>query len=342
MVLAGALFKWPSYLFWLLLIPLAWRRQEMRQLAKGVLLSLTGLLPSLIWNLQHDFATFRHVFFTIYGKETIDIGTTALVKGNFAEFLGAQALLLSPILFLIFIAAQFYLLKGWKELNPALKFCASSSLAMLALHCAYACAKKMQGNWVDFIYPTAAVLLAWLACERCKRFYPWLLAGVLSSAGMVAVLFSLQQPFKYNLGWQELPKALAAAGYDPTQQFLIGDKYQTTSILSFYGPSQKRAYFLNVHQLRKNQFSYWPGIEAEQPGKDALLVAIEATPKSEEQRNDVIDKSKEGVQPYFDSVQFQGEHCLVSHKDKSIKSAFIFSCKGYNGQQPKSLVAPTY
>src|SRR5262249_203392 len=99
-LLFGALFKWPIFLFWLLVV--AWfilrQRLPFFDLLGGIGLSLLGLLPSLIWNFQHDFPTFRHVFSTIYLKETVDTGATMLAKGNFLEFFGAQSLLLSPIL----------------------------------------------------------------------------------------------------------------------------------------------------------------------------------------------------------------------------------------------------
>lgn len=343
LILLGALFKWPCYLFWLLVLALdLCQRGLSRHLVGGILLSLLGLLPSLIWNSRHDFATFRHVFFTIYGKETVDIGTTTLVKGNFLEFLGAQSLLLSPILFVCLILAFVAMIRTWRTLNLSLRFCGASSLSILLTYAGYSFVKKMQGNWADFAYPAAAVLIAWFACEKSKRAFPWLIAGVLSSICLVALLFGLQRPFKHNLGWPKLKEALLAEGYDPSKQFLFGDKYQVSSLLSFYGPTQKRAYFLNLHHLRKNQFSYWPGMEVEQLGQDGLFVAIEPASTTETERQALVASNELALQPYFDSVHFLGEHVLVTWKNKPIKSAYIFSCIGYNGKLPDNQHAVTY
>ncbi len=41
-------------------------------------------------------------------------------------------------------------------------------------------------------------------------------------------------PFRHNMGWDQLKKELDEAGYDPRKHFLFGDKYQMSSVLSFY------------------------------------------------------------------------------------------------------------
>lgn len=336
-ILFGVLFKWPSYFFWVFVLALGLQRRRYLSwhLLGGIAVSLLGLLPSLIWNSQHDFATFRHVFSTMYGKATVDVGTTSLLKGNFLEFLAAQSLLLSPILFICLMIAFFKMVKEWKTLNPALQFCGASSLCVLMSFAAYSCFKKMQGNWCDFIYPAAIIILVWFACERTRRAYGWLIAGVASSVTLVALLFSLQQPFKHNLGWTALREALINEGYDPEKQFLVSDKYQTTSLLSFYAPEQVRAYFLNLHNIRKNQFSYWPGLEIEQLGNNGLFVSVEPF-SNEEKAQALIVKTKAALEPYFDEVHFQGQHPLAIWRNKPLKNAYIFSCKGYNGKLPET------
>lgn len=334
-LLCGALFKWPIYLFWLLIVALViWKRHlYSHRLFAGIGISLLGLLPSLFWNMQEGFPTFRHVFSTLYGKETVDTGTTMLLKGNFLEFFGAQGLLLSPILFFCLLAAFVALVRSWKSLNLALQFCGASTLSLLVVHGFFAFFKKMQGNWCDFAYPSACVLIAWFACQKSKRTFYWMVAGVISSVVFVAVLFAFPQPFKHNLGWKILGKTLSEVGYDPTTNFLFGDKYQMSSLLSFYGPDQKRAYFLNLQNIRKNQFSYWPGMEVEQLGKDGFFVIAEKAQSKEEA--DKIEKHyEESLAPYFKEVRFLGVYPLVFFRGMPLKNAYIFSCIGYNGKLP--------
>lgn len=344
LILCGALFKWPIYLLWLVVVVfLAWKGKKLSwQLAGGVALSLLGLLPSLIWNLKNDFATFRHVFFTVYGKETIDVGTTTLQKGNFFEFFGAQSLLLSPILFACLLLAFVQFIKRWKNLNSPLQFCGFSSLSILIIYGGYSFFKKLQGNWADFAYPAASVLVAWYACQISKRAFYWLVGGVVTSTCLVVALFVIQQPFKHNLGWIALREALVKVNYDPGEQFLFADKYQTSSLLSFYAPGQKRAYFFNLHNIRKNQFSYWPDMRSEQMGKDGLFVLVEPTPPSQEKVQQMVHAYQEALKPFFASVDFLGQQTLVSKGGRPIKSAFIFSCKVYNGGLPENFGKVSY
>lgn len=336
-VLFGVLFKWPSYLFWIFVLALGLlhRRYLSWHLLGGIAVSLLGLLPSLMWNSRHDYATFRHVFATMYGKETVDIGTTTLMKGNFFEFLGAQALLLSPIFLVCLIFALVTIIKERKTLNLGLQFCGVSSLSILIVYALYSFVKKMQGNWSDFVYPTAVVILVWYICEWVPRIYRnrLIYGGLATSIIIVISVLSIKPYIKYNLGWTELGQALRDEGYVPEKQFLAGDTYQTTAILSFYAPEQKRAYFLNIHNLRKNQFSYWPGLEEEQLGKNGLFVIVERF-SSVEKSEALIAETEITLTPFFDQVNFLEKHPLIIWRGEPIKHAYIFSCTGHNGKLP--------
>jgi 4-amino-4-deoxy-L-arabinose transferase-like glycosyltransferase len=99
-VLCGALFKWPMYLLWIIIL-LFYRTPK---IIVGIGVSLLGLLPSIIWNQGHDWVTFRHVISTIIGQHQKELGATYLKQGNLGDFVAAQAGLLSPIFFLFKLA----------------------------------------------------------------------------------------------------------------------------------------------------------------------------------------------------------------------------------------------
>ena len=77
-VLLGSLFKWSIYLIWgvifLFLHFFTTVKNWKGKFFLAFFISLFGLLPSLIWNMEHDFATFRH--------------TTAIVTGGHADVKG--------------------------------------------------------------------------------------------------------------------------------------------------------------------------------------------------------------------------------------------------------------
>lgn len=343
-IFAGALFKWPIYFFWLpifALWPFVPSFRSPKAIA-GVAISLLGLLPSAIWNWQHDWATFRHVFSTVQGAPQ-----ASAASGNFVEFAGSQFALLSPILFILICLSLWTCYKERKNLSPALLFCGSLCFAILAGFAFKSFFQKIQGNWSDFAYATGVVVAAWYGCERLENGRRWILAGLAFSCFLCLFAFSLPtvqsrgilpisykiNPFRHNLGWERLDSALAEAGYDPEENFIFGDKYQTASIMSFYGEKQKRAYFLNLHGIRKNQFSYWPSMSEEQTGKTGFFILAENIPYGEEALLKQADDYKTLLSPYFERVEFHGLNPLFFNR-KLVKGALIFKCTNYNGRAP--------
>lgn len=207
--------------------------------------------------------------------------------------------------------------------------------------------KKMQGNWCDFAYPTAIIFLCWFAFEITKRGNIRIYVGSVLSFLLVLGAFSIPflqsadisipynwNPFRHNVGWTNLSLALLDAGYDPKTEFLFGDKYQISSILSFYGEDQKRAYFLNLHGIRKNQFSFWPGMEKEQKGKTGYFVITENSPQLEKQQEHLVKYYTDKLKEYFSEVHYLGMKPLFESNHKVLKGALIFKCIDYNGKVP--------
>ncbi len=324
-IAAGALFKWPIYLLW---IPVALFHRSLK-IVPAMALSLIGLLPSLIWNAQHDWATFRHVAATIAGRPGEHSGAP-FFNGNFFDFLGAQVALTSPILFGLLIIG---LIRGWKK-PGGLRFCAFTTALFLGAYALLAMKQKMQGNWAVFAYPTAMVLVGWQA-ERYPRLAKvgvtlsltlTLFLGALPSLQSRNIsLFGWQPSYKlnllrHNLGWNKLPALLE--DYNPEKEFLFAATYQETCALSFYAPGQHRAYFLNLHSVRKNQFSYWPSLEEEEPiGANGYFLA----------RGPAVS---EYLQPYFDRVTLVAADPLFISYNKPMKISYLYYCEGYRGGVP--------
>lgn len=324
----GALYKWTAFVLWpfaliyMLFVP-SFRRLN---IVWGILISLIALLPMVYWNQAHEWATFKHVGKTLAG---------AASKGNFFDFLGAQIGLLSPVFFLLLVWSFFK--KKEKSLNLLAAFPAvMGGLLILSLF------KKMQPNWGAFLYPPAMVLIAWSGCEHFKRV--WLHVGVWLSISMVAAGVAVPwiqsnnllpipyrlNPFRQSMGWTNLTTALRRAGYQPRDQFLFGDKYQTASLLSFYGPGQKRAYFFNISQTRKNQFSYWPQMEEKERGRTGYFAVLENTDASSLSWYET--HYKERLAPYFDEVHYAGAYPLFSMQGTPVKYALIFKCSNFSGE----------
>lgn len=320
-VFLGALYKWTAFILWpfvlvfLLFFP-SWRRKS---LLGGIGLSLLALLPALYWNMTHDFATFKHVFST-----TVKATGGGSKGGNFFAFLGSQVALISPVYFALLLVAVFR-----KHKEKWLAFCASFTGA-ISLFFLFSFVSKIQPNWAAFLYPPGFAVLAYYAADRWPKGLLWLKIGTALSLVLVAGALLLplpykMSPFRQNLGWKELKPALAQAGYQP-QDFLFSDKYQMTSLLSFY-VSQK-AYFFNVGGARKNQFSYWKQMNESEKGKTGYFVIAENM--KEEGASWYREHYTKVLAPYFQHVEYQGIYPLVP----GAKYALIFRGVGYLGALP--------
>lgn len=349
LICGGAFFKWPTYILWVFVIAL-WAFYPWMASWKaviGVAISLLALLPTAYWNAGHDWVTFRHVYATMTGGHGKSPGT-GLIAGNLFEFIGSQAALFSPIFFGLLLLALGKLLKLRREKPSALLFCGALTFATLAVAIILSVFMKMQGNWGIFVYPTAAVMLSWYTCENVSWGKKWLISGCCLSVVLTSFAFALPSlqlnnkgipyrlnPFRHNIGWDNLVEVLSSVGYDPEKDFLFGDKYQMTSILSFYGPQQKRAYFFNLQGARKNQFSYWATPAEEQLGKRGFLVIVENAPRLDSALLELPEAYLRQLEPYFSHVRYLGAKPLFTANEKLAKGALIFECINYLGDLPK-------
>jgi hypothetical protein len=298
----------------------------------GLGISLLGLLPTLIWNMSHDFATFKHVFTTVKG------GNDGGAARNPIDFIGSQIALVSPIIFFIGCVALLY----WRKISPAVRFLGAVTVGILGYYIVYSFMKKNQGNWCLYVYPSFFVLIGAVFSEGRKQ--AWIKWGLVFSSALVLVIFALPtiqknsllghipwkiNPFKHNLGWDRLKESLTE--FDPTSEFLFADKYQNTSILSFYNPSQSQAYFFNILGSRKNQFSYWPGPEA---GKKGYFVVVENGKDLDEKMKGLEEEYIQRLAPYFETILPPRRVSLFQAYGVSVKEALIFPCENYLGKLP--------
>ncbi len=317
-ILLGALYKWTAFALWpfVLFFFLFFPKMRKWSVIWGIIISLFALLPPVYWNMAHEWATFKHVSGAIGGAK----------KGNFFDFLAAQIGLLSPVFFALLVAAFIQL---WKQSNRALLFCSAFPLAVL-FYFGTSIVNKIQPNWAAYLYPPGMVLVAWVAYPR---FRVWLHIGTWFSIAMVCIaLFLPWYTFRHSVGWDQVKPALEEAGYNPKTDFLLGNKYQAASILSFYGPEQKRAYFFNISETRKNQFSYWPQMQEQEVGKTGFFVMLEKT--NVESIPWYEQHYLERLKPYFDNVSYVGAYPLYSWMGAPVKYALIFKCEGYLGEAP--------
>lgn len=327
-VAISAMYKWVGFSVWSFLIFFSFFETRFRdkKIILGLLISFLGILPSLYWNIFHDWATFKHVFASVDSK----------APANGLDFLGVQILLISPIFFLLLCIGC---VKVWKNGTKSLLFCASFPMAVI-WYIAAAFYSKVQPNWAAYLYPPGMLLIAWVASKR------WLNAGLWFSVCSLVVVFSIPwlqssalvnipykiNPFRQTVGWHRIDSALIKSGYNPAVDFLMGDRYQAASILSFYGPEQKEAYFFNISNIRRNQFSYWRQMDQYEVGKNGFFVVLENV--EEPSIHSYSERYQKKLNPYFSEVLFVGAYPLYEVDERAVKYAIIFRCINYSGKVP--------
>jgi len=330
----GALWKWMIYVLWLevLLFESVIRRREVKALAKGIAISLLGLLPMIWWNYHHDWVTFRHAFSAIAGVHN------SKPPANPTEFFLAGIALLSPGFLLLALPALFSTKGGTREERSlrAVILLVWGSLFLLS------CFRKVQGNWAVaaevIIFPFIGITL-----HRKPSWQRWpFIAACAVSILMQTVIWAGPyyggwllhcNPLKKGMGSEQIAGALLEAGYRPDQDFLFCDRYQATSQIWFYGPEQKRTYFFNIHNLRQNQFCYWPGMDKECTGKTGYFVALLPAKEGHAFKQRVA-KFTTLLAPYFSMLTPTKKVWLTTKFGDRVRCMVIIKAENYNGKTP--------
>lgn len=327
-VMLAALFKWTALLLWpaaflgVILYP-TWRKKSVWG---GLALTLVAFLPALIWNWQNDFASFLHVY-----TQAVPAQKSSPNPGT---FLLAQIALLFPIPFYYFVKA---LLRSLKTKKPqAISFTAYTAALFFALFWALSFCQKVQINWALLFMPFAALAASAVAAVRWLKIS--LVLSTLLSLIMLLVPFLERHErtaisYRYNIfkdamGFDELQVQLQKL---PARDFLFSNSYQMASILSFYGPLQKRAYLLNIEQRRHSHFSYMPSLREEQLHKSGYFVRLEEKTFDHEAAS---LKAINQLAPYFASVKLVGIYPIFTSNGRPVKWVIILDCLDYNGLEP--------
>jgi 4-amino-4-deoxy-L-arabinose transferase-like glycosyltransferase len=206
-------------------------------LAIGILM----LVPNLVWNYQHSFATFSHTADNANWHGSLIHPVQAL------EFLGSQFGVFGPILF------GAYLVIAWRAWKPGLdepdRLLLAFSLPVLAVITVQAFLSRAHANWAAETYVTGTVLV--MATMVRDGAWGWLktsfainvallvlIAAGTTIAGRVGLPVK-HDPFARVLGWRDVAaatrselKAARDAGH-PFAAVLTDDREVTAELLYY-------------------------------------------------------------------------------------------------------------
>ncbi|SNZ07918.1 Dolichyl-phosphate-mannose-protein mannosyltransferase [Persephonella hydrogeniphila] len=255
----------------------------------SVLIASLFTVPVIIWNFQHDFVTFKHVFNLGEAKKEISLSKSAEYIGNYiASQIGLNSVFLFPFFF-------YAVYRGFKERKNFRIFYLWIFPVFIFLVFLYIARKKnVEANWPAFGYATLYILTAYYIYMK-KWFKGFIFAFVLS----IWSIFTLFYPFYLDkiglgkiyppkvdplhrlVGWEGLGKKVSEVVKDlkTDKYFVFSESYHIASELWFYMEGNPRTYCVVINR-RMNQFDLWPGIEQfEGKGYTGIYVSRWGLPK---------------------------------------------------------------
>ncbi|RLJ70319.1 4-amino-4-deoxy-L-arabinose transferase-like glycosyltransferase [Hydrogenivirga caldilitoris] len=237
--------------------------------------AFTLSLPVLVWNIKHNFISFRHV--SALAEKNAHFPNL----GTFFEFIGGQVLLLSVFPF-------FFMVYGWwktfRERDSRLVFLTVYSLPVFIFFSSLALKKKVYANWAGFGYFTGAVLAALFMDKLLKRSKP-IFIGVVTLSGSLIILLHFtplidyvglrkllppkRDPARVMIGWEELGREVGK--FYTGKELVFSSSYQIAAELAFYVEGNPRTFVF--HLGRMTQYYLWRDRLKTYKGRDALFIS---------------------------------------------------------------------
>lgn len=263
-----------------------------------------AFLPVLLWNSRHGWISFTYQLSHGLGTSPGSVVAAALKREG--DFLGGQAGLASPILFVMAALAVGRTLR-WRR-NAAEFVLAVIATMAFALFTYSALKKRVEPNWPAPAYIPALALLATHAWSDRAR--TWLKAGIWLAATLSLIVYVQavinilpvrpgRDPVARAFGWTTLANAVVDAQRALEQRthsraWSGGDRYQEAAEIAFHDPAHPPTFAVNIAG-RPNQYDLWPRFpELARPGDD-LVLALDDTPEPH--------SAATALQPYFQSAE---------------------------------------
>lgn len=289
----------------------------------AVLAFFVTVAPVIIWNAEHDFASFK---FQSTGRMN-DPGVHLQIK-YFFGLLGHQSFILMPIL-LAAIGYFFFRILKSRNFNPLKldskkQFLLCFSLPMILCFVLVSFFSWVKLNWIMPAYLTAIILVSLYLSTK------WLRIQVLLSA-LIHVLLAIEilfypVPVKSDdtwYGWNNLSDQVKTLQKQYAADFVFAaDTYKTSAELNLY--SHTFVYGQNILGQNALQFDYVNNDLQPLKGKSALFI------DSEPQFKDVKPSNEErpDLKQFFTKVT-ELPPILIRNGDRPVRKFLVYYCIGY-------------
>ena len=254
-------------------------RRHFRGVALPAMLLVVALflIPVVLWNWQHGFPTSHFLVHRGALDEHMRLRPLEVLS-----FLGQQAGVISPVLFLGLLAAV-----CWPRFAPTPRaqtgYLLALFLPLFLIYLFLSFQKASQANWAAAAYVSGLILVAAKWCQAV-RIYSWAKWVVVTGLAMAfletAVLHETSwlhlpgrlDPIDRARGSRDLAAQVSALQNASSARVVIANKYMTAALLSFYLPGQPDT-FMPVDSPPFNQLVLWPTYREKYPSENAIYVS---------------------------------------------------------------------
>ncbi len=255
------------------------RKTSALHFCTSVLISILVFIPVILWNAQHDWVTLRHTAGQAHIAEGLRISPESLL-----EFIGSQIGVLTPLLFVLMIAAlwrirdsnrpQSTVYGPWSMVYGLLnggRFLFWFSAPVIVFFALKGLQGKVQANWAMMGYITGIIALSEVFISSWNNHKTYLKAVLIAGIGISVLATSIAHyppsllPLKFDpssrlKGWRKMGRAVSDIYMGMSKDtFIFSDRYQISSELAFYVNGHPVTYCVNLGR-RMNQYDLWPGL----------------------------------------------------------------------------------
>ena len=263
------------------------------------------LVPNLVWQQGHGWPTVAHMseHFAVGNPTSTQAPDFGDHLGWFVQFPLSQAVLCSPVTWLLVMSLLFVSLRSWRGLGDGGRMLVIFSAPGLLVFHLMAARQDVHPNWPAVYFISAFALFGgWLSGASdllAARWRAWAWRG-LWIAGALSLLVYVHPLIARPLGlagdkrldplnelraWKETG---ARAGEflksvprpERTLVVVLGHRHHASE-LAFYMPGQPRVYRWQWDGKRASQYEVWPPPGNEMKGWDALVFQPDSEEKSE-------------------------------------------------------------
>ena len=318
-------------------------------------LSLIIFSPVILWNYQHQWASFAFQFGRrLLGQEMIN--PVRFARHSFIEFLGIQLGSIFPtflaVLVLSFAVAVYLTIK---DQGSRWKFCLFFSFPTLIFFIVYSIGSAVNVNWPLPGY--LALLIAAHTCYRYLRFKSGQRFKIVERKMLVFSVYGLPVlwalalfhmtlviPFvpvnKSITGWRELvknlerEKATVQTEKDKTTFILGMDRKDITSELAFYMQDFEDVFSRKVLGENALGFEFWDS-RVPLPGSNAVAVnedfMVDARKDADRSPDSASFADIALLQQHFMRVDEQVTVVPIVRQGKIVRRFYLIRCYGYLG-----------